>query len=113
MKPTMIVILFIIIIGVITTSYFMSSSTKTETITEYINTTKTITETVIVREFINTTAECNCPDEGYISRLLRDYNRCKSELDFWNRTDALDINYDLNVSLTRCNQKVEDLKELI
>ncbi len=93
-------VLVIFMIGVV------AGCSPTETIV-YTNTTKTIVE------YINTTGECDCPDAQYISRLLRDYNRCKSEMKYFNETDLKDLSYDLNVSLIRCRQKVEDLKDLI
>lgn len=77
------------------------------TVIKYINTTTTNIE------YINTTEECVCPDAAYMSRLLRDYERCNAEMKYFNETDLKDLSYDLNVSLTRCNEKVESLKDLI
>ncbi len=80
---------------------------------EYINTTEYVDKTITKIKYINTTEECVCPNAAYMRRLLRDYERCNAEMKYFNETDLKDLSYDLNVSLARCNEKVEKLKDLI
>ena len=77
------------------------------TITEYINITN------IEIQYINSTSECKSDDESYVNRLIMDAGRCYEELRYLNRTNLSNINYDLNISLGRCEDKIEDMKELL
>ncbi len=107
MKPTIIILMLGLLLISGCTSTIETIVYNNNTAIEYINTTITKTE------YINTTEECVCPNAAYMSRLLRDYERCNAEMEYFNETDLKDLSYDLNVSLARCNEKVEKLKDLI
>ena len=109
-----ILIILIIVFGMIALNNCKNNPPcETMATIEYISTTKYINTTITKTEYINTTEECVCPNAAYMSRLLRDYERCNAEMKYFNETDLKDLSYDLNVSLARCNEKVEKLKDLI
>ncbi len=99
---------FLILLG------YLAINTNPVTETIYTNTT--------ITEYINTTTteECicedcevcpYCPDAEYIRRVELSYNQCNEKVNLLNNTELKDFNYDLNISLYRCNEKIEELKE--
>ncbi|GAG19873.1 unnamed protein product [marine sediment metagenome] len=108
----------IIILIMITIIISSCTSQKEECIpinnTIYINNTITEYKEVIVREYINTTAECEEEySQDYVNRILRDYERCRYQLAFLNNTELGDDFYDLNISLSRCEKRIEDMREAL
>ena len=82
--------------------------------TIYINNTITEYKEVIVTEYINTTRECDGEySQDYVNRIIRDYERCRYELVFLNNTELGDEFYDLNISLSRCEKRIEDMREAL
>jgi len=107
-NPTIILIITLILIS--------SCTPKEECvpIIEYINDTITEYKEVKVIEYINTTIECDKnTSRDYIDRLIRDYERCRGEMRFLNNTNLTDNYYDLNLSLSRCEDKLEEMEEIL
>lgn len=90
--------------------------------TSYINTTVYINTSIISISYENKTeivySECKstCKSnftQEYVNTIIFQNERCKSELSFINRTDIVSLNYDLNISLARCNDKFDEVKIIL
>ena len=89
----------------------------------YINTTiyvnNTVYENVSVVEYVDNILECpstKCVqefDSQYVSNLIRDVNSCQWERDLLNDSDLPDKYHDLNISLHRCEQALQEIEEVI
>lgn len=84
----------------------------------YINNTITETketvEIIYINKTINLTEECAIEhSQDYVDLIIRDYNRCRYELTFLNNTELADEYYDLNISLSRCETKLEDVLDAL
>ena len=105
MKKTII----LLIIGL----FLIVGCTKEVKVIEYINTTTIEYETkevYIESEPIIQIQECNeSLSQDYVNRVIRDYNRCSYELNAVNNTDLRELVYDLNISLSRCENKTQSL----
>ncbi len=106
----------IVVAGIGMVGFYKAECTPTESIV-YINNTVTETKEVIVKEYINKTEEKVVGySQEYVNTFIRDYDKCRAEMTFLNKTDIEDMKdmyYDLNISLSRCEDKIETLKELI
>ncbi len=91
--------------------------------TVYINNTvivnHTVYEEVEVIKYVDKVVECKTEvcvqnfDASYVSNIIRDIDSCRYERNLLNNTDLLDIVYNQNISLDRCEDKLERIEEII
>jgi len=109
MKPQILILIIITLI--------LLTGCSNETIKEYINNTIVEYKDVIRIEYINTTQECSEEfSQEYVDALIRDYRRCRADFIFYNKTNMEDMRtmyYNLNVSLTRCEDEIEEIRDVL
>ena len=82
--------------------------------TLYTNTTAIEYREITTTEYINITNECeSIYPQVYVDRIIYQYEVCKNELIFLNKTDLRDENYDLNISFSRCEAKLEEMENIL
>lgn len=110
------------ILFIILSLTLMASCTKEVIVKEevivYVNNTITEYVDVIEIQYINTTIdntkECvQKYSQKYVNTFIRDYERCKYEMKFLNRSVIVDEYYDMNISLSRCEDKLDKIEEAL
>ncbi len=80
----------------------------------YTNTTTIEYREITTTEYINITNECeSIYPQVYVDRVIYQYEVCRNELIFLNKTDLRDENYDLNISFSRCEAKLEEMENIL
>lgn len=93
----------------------LSACTPADTIV-YVNNTeiRETVEIIYINKTINLTEECSEKySQEYVNLILRDYNSCRHEMTFLNNTEMADEYYDLNISLSRCEAKLEEIENAL
>ncbi len=110
--------IILLILLILTASCIIKEKEEPKEIIVYINNTiteyKNITEIIYINTTINNTEKCSEKyTQKYVNTFIRDYERCRYEMTFLNRTDLADEYHDLNISLSRCENKLEKIEEML